>query len=249
MYSLDINFLKDRGLDATVETESKATASSGSIREKLPLIGGAIAAVVLPAVMFVYAKSFDSKEAEAKQEIQRIEAEIAEIQGQSQSFEEIEAQVAQASAETAALVSVFSKIRPWSAILQEVSDRTPPGVQIDSLQQGGDGNNVQIQIAGTASSYSDVNDFVLFLQRSPFFENQKIIMGTTSLAGLPIEIENAEELPENWTVNIPQGVKYNITAQLANMPTDVLVQELNNKGSVGLITRLKTLESTGVTTE
>ena len=249
MYSLDINFLKDRGLDTAVETDFKSAQSPSSIGDKFPIVGGAIVALVLPAVMFFYAKSFDTKQAEAKQEIQKIEAEIAEIQGQSKSFEQIEAQVKKASAETQALVGVFTKIRPWSAIIQEVSDRTPPGIQINSIQQSGGGNNIQIQIGGTARSYSDVNDFVLFLQRSPFFDSKKIIMGTTSLTGLPFEIENAAELPKNLALSIPEGVKYNITAQLANMPTTVLVRELNDKGSTGLITRLKTLESKGVVTK
>ncbi|MDJ0746621.1 MAG: PilN domain-containing protein [Xenococcaceae cyanobacterium MO_167.B27] len=249
MYGLDINFLKDRGLDTTVEIESKSVSSPSSLVEKLPIIGGGIAALVLPAVMFIYAQSFDTKQAKVKQEIQNIETQIAEIQGQSKSFEELEAQVKQANAETEALVSVFTKIRPWSAIVQEIGDRTPGGVQINSIQQSGGGNNISIQIGGMARSYSEVNDFVLFLKNSPFFEGKKIIMGTTSLAGIPIEIENKEDLPENLVLTFPEGVKYSITAQLANMPTTVLVKELNNKGSVGLITRLKTLESKGVKTK
>ncbi len=248
MYSLDVNFLKDRGLNTSTDTEPQLASSPGAISEKLPLIGGAIAAFVLPAVMFVYAKSFDAKQADAKQEIQEMEAEIAKIQGQSKSFEELEVQLKQANGETTALASVFTKIRPWSAILKEVSDRTPPGVQISSIKQSGAANNIAIVVNGTANSYSEVNDFILFLKTSPFFDKNKIVMGTISQSGIPIEIENKDDFT-NLIIAIPQGVKYNITAQLANMPTAVLVQELNKKGSIGLITRLKTLESTGVKTQ
>lgn len=248
MYSLDVNFLKDRGLNTSTDTEPQLASSPGAISEKLPLIGGAIAAFVLPAVMFVYAKSFDAKQADAKQEIQEMEAEIAKIQGQSKSFEELEVQLKQANGETTALASVFTKIRPWSAILKEVSDRTPPGVQISSIKQSGAANNLAIVVNGTANSYSEVNDFILFLKTSPFFDKNRIVMGTISQSGIPIEIENKDDFT-NLIIEIPQGVKYNITAQLANMPTAVLVQELNKKGSVGLITRLKTLESTGVKTQ
>ena len=249
MYNLDINFLKDRGLDTSTETEFKSVPSTFVIGDKIPIIGGALAALVLPAVMFIYAKSFDSKQTAAQQEIQSIDAEIAKIQGQGKSFEEIEAQLTKASAETEALASVFSKIRPWSAILQEISDRTPPGIQINSIRQSGTGDDMQINIDGTARSYSEVNDFVLFLKNSPFFDSNNIIMGTSSLTKIPIEIENKDEIPKNLIIEFPEGVSYKITAQLANMPTTVLVKELQQKGSVGVITRLKTLESTGVTTK
>ena len=249
MYSLDINFLKDRGLDTPVATESKSVTSSGALGDKLPLVGGGILAFILPATMFLYAQSFDTKKADSEQEIKNIDAEIAKIQGQGKSFEELEAQVKKASGETEALVSVFSKIRPWSAILKEIGDRTPPGVQISSIKQNGIGDNISIKIDGTARSFTAVNDFVLFLQNSNFFDTNKIILGTTNLAGIPIDIENKKDFSKNISINIPQGVKYTITANLANMPTSVLVQELNKKGSVGLLTRLKTLESKGVKTK
>lgn len=249
MYSLDINFLKDRGLDTPVETESKSVASSASLGDKVPLIGGGILAFILPAMMFLYAQSFDSKQADSEQEIKNIEAEIAKIQGQGKSFEELEAQLKKANGETTALVSVFTKIRPWSAILKEIGELTPPGVQISSIEQSGKGNNIAVKIDGTARSFTEVNDFILFLQGSNFFDSNKIVLGTTNIAGIPIDIENKADLPENIIISIPEGVKYNITAQLANMPTTVLVKELNKKGSIGLITRLKTLESTGVETK
>ena len=249
MYSLDINFLKDRGLDTSVPTDSKSLGSSVELGDKVPLIGGGILAFILPAMMFFYAQSFSTKKADSEQEIKNIEAEIAKIQGQGKSFEELEAQVKKASGETKALVSVFSKIRPWSAILKELGDRTPPGVQISSIKQNGIGDNISIKIDGTARSFSEVNDFVLFLQSSNFFDSKQIILGTISMSGIPIDIENKEELPENISINIPEGVKYTVTAKLANMPTAVLVKELNRKGSVGLLTRLKTLETKGVKTQ
>ena len=249
MYSLDINFLKDRGFDDAVETVSEAPKEPAPITEKIPIIVGGIIAIALPLLSFNYARSFEAKQAEAESQIVEVEAEIAKRQGENQSLEQMETQVQAAQTETQALVQVFDKIRPWSAILQEVSDRTPPGVRVDSLSQSGSGNNISLQVSGSARSYNEVNDFVLFLQRSPFFERNGIILGNVNTGDLSIEIANQEEIPDNVSFTLPQGVNYDITAQLNNLPPSQLIEELQEKGSIGVLTRLKTLEQKGAITK
>ena len=246
MFSLEINFLKDRGLDAAVAKETQVEIKSSSIADKIPLAAGAIIALVLPAMMFGYLKTFEAQQAQLKKDIQQIEADIIKAQGQEKSLEEIQAQVKKARSETQALISVFDKIRPWSAILREVGDRTPPGIQIDSLTQNGSGNSLKLKINGLARSYDDVNDFVLFLQRSPFFDANKIVLGTVQSSSWRVDLENKDELPEKVKLTIPNGVKYSIDVQLANKPNSRLIKELKNKDSLGLLTRLKTLENKGV---
>ena len=246
MFSLDINFLKDRGLDAAIAKETLIESHSSSLADKVPIIAGAVIALVLPAMTFSYSQTFAGQQAKLQQEIQKLEAEIAKSQGQAKSLDDLKAQVTKAKNETKALVGVFDKIRPWSAILREVGDRTPPGIQIDSLEQDGSGSNLQLRIGGTARSYSDVNDFVLFLQRSPFFEAKKIVLGTVKNSSWNVELANEEELSKNVNLTIPNGVQYSINAQLANKPNSELIKELNSKGSLGLLTRLKTLENKGV---
>lgn len=249
MYPLDINFLKDRGFDDAVETESEAPKKAAPITEKIPIVVGGIVAIVLPLLSFQHARSFEAKQAEAQSQIAEVEAQIAKRQGENQSLEQMQTQVQTAKNETQALVGVFDKIRPWSAILQEVSDRTPPGVQVDSLSQSGSGNDIRLQISGSARSFADVNDFVLFLQRSPFFDRNGIILGNVNTGDLSIDITNEEEIPDNVSFTIPQGVNYSITAQLNNLPPSRLIEELQEKGSIGVLTRLKTLEQKGAITK
>lgn len=249
MYPLDINFLKDRGFDDAVETESEAPKKPAPIAEKIPIVVGGIIAIALPLLSFNHARSFEAKQAEAESKIVEVEAEIAKRQGENQSLEQMQTQVQAAKTETQALVQVFDKIRPWSAILQEVSDRTPPGVQVDSLSQSGSGNSIRLQISGSARSFDDVNDFVLFLQRSPFFDRNGIILGNVNTGDLSIDIANQEEIPDNVSFTLPQGVNYDITAQLNNLPPSQLIEELQEKGSIGVLTRLKTLEQKGAITK
>jgi type IV pilus assembly protein PilN len=245
MYSLDVNFLKDRGLETTSKAATLTQKPKQPIAAKLPILAGAIAALLFPAATFGYLKKVEAQKAEAEKSIQDIEAEIASISQQNQQIEQIKTQVQQIKQENQALVGVFEKIRPWSAILKEVSDRTPPGVQIDSLTQSGSAESVQLAIAGTARSYNDINDFVLFLQRSPFFNGQKITLNGASVAPLSVEIANQDDLPENASIEIPQGVKYTINTELSNTPASKLIREIESKDSDGMVTRLKILEQKG----
>lgn len=242
MYSLDINFLKDRGLTTTEQTASTVTTTPQPITSKIPMIAGAVALVLLPLITFMQVGSLEKQKAKAEQEIQEIDAEIARIGNQNQKIKDAQSQIDAINQETTALVSVFDQIKPWSAILLEVSERIPPGVQIDSIQQSGSGNNIQLTLSGIARSYDDVNDFVLFLQRSPFFSEVRTKLDNANLANFPVDIEN--KLPD-FSVNFDRGVKYRVTTNLSNVPASQLVRELEKKGSVGLVTRLKTLERKG----
>ena len=245
MYSLDVNFLKDRGLNTTVETQKQTTKKSSPIQEKIPMAVGGVLAVLLPFLALSGAKNYEAKEADAQDQIKQIDLEIAKRQNENKSLEEIESQISREKTETKALVGVFDRIRPWSAILQEVGERTPPGVQVSSLSQNGSGSSSKLQISGSARSYNDVNDFVLFLQRSSFFSKKGIILGNLSSTSLPIEVANEDVIPEQTSLKIPGGIKYSITAQLNNVPTSKLIKELDRKGSIGVVTRLKTLEQKG----
>ncbi len=245
MYSLDINFLKDRGLDKNSETVVLEEKSKSPIAEKIPIALGAIDLILFPGVAFGYLKSVEAQTAELEQEIKQIEGEISSLGNQNTKIDELNGQIAKVEQETQGLVGVFEKIRPWAAILQELSDRTPPGVQVNSIQQNGSGNSIGINLAGVASSYEDVNDFVLFLLRSPFFDGKKITLNGASLTDLGVEIDNKDNLPDNVTLEVPQGIKYTISAQLNNQPASKLIKEIEKKGSAGIVTRLKTLEQKG----
>lgn len=245
MYNLDINFLKDRGLNQAVETSTVAEKSPASINDKIPIAAGLVALLVFPAITFTYLKRVEAQTTTLEQEIKQIEGEITALGNQNQKIEAVNQEIEQEKAEVQALVGVFEKIKPWAAILQEVSDRTPPGVLVDSIRQNGSGDGIGVSLSGVARSYEDVNDFVLFLERSPFFDRENIVLGTVNSTTLNFEVENREDLPDNVTYELPTGVKYSLTAQLNNVPASQLIEEIDQKGSVGVVTRIKTLERTG----
>lgn len=248
MYNLDINFLRDRNPEQSADLSNDFVQKrEPTIADKIPIALGALVFLLAPALAFGYLKNVNAKTASLKQEIQQIEGEIAELGNQNKKLEAANQEIQKVEQETAALVGVFEKIKPWAAIMQEVSDRTPPGVLVESLQQSGSGNGTGINIAGIARTYEDVNDFVLFLQRSPFFDGKQIKLNGASTAQFSVEVENEDALPDNATLLIPEGIQYTISAQLNNVPSSQLKEEIEKKGSIGLVTRLNTLERKGAT--
>ena len=246
MYNLDINFLRDRNQEESVDLSRDFTqAKEPSLADKIPIALGAFVFLLTPAITFMYMKNVQASTTTLEREIQQIESEIADLGNQNKKVEEANAEIQKVQQETAALVGVFEKIRPWAAIMQEVSDRTPPGVLVESLQQSGSGNSTGINIAGVARSYDDVNDFVLFLQRSPFFNGKQVRLNGASSTNFSVELENEDDLPDYASLEIPKVIKYTISARLNNAPSSQLKEEIEKKGSVGLVTRLNTLERKG----
>ncbi len=245
MYNLDINFLRDRNLGQSAELNSSFfQKKEPSLADKIPMIVGAFVFLLAPAITFGYLQSVKAKTVAIESEIRQIESEIAELGNQNKQLEAAEAEMQAAEAETAAFVQVFEKIKPWAAIMQEISDRTPPGVQVDSIQQTSSDSGIGVDLSGVARSYEDVNDFVLFLQRSPFFEQQQVRLNSASSADFAVEVANKEDFPDIASLELP-GVKYTISAQLNNAPSSELIQVISEKGSIGVVTRLKTLERKG----
>ena len=246
MYNLDINFLRQRRAEQTDYVASSFVKKETSLADRIPIVAGIIVALAAPAITFSLYKSAKAETAIVETAILQLESEIAELGNQNQRIEELNSEIQQVEQETAALVGVFDKIEPWAAILQEVSDRTPSGILVESLQQSGSGEDIGLNIAGVALGYDSVNDFVLLLQRSPFFDKNQIRLNGASVSSFGIKIENEEDLPENASLEIPEGVKFTMSAQLAKVPSSQLIKEIEKKGSDGLVIRLNTLERKGV---
>lgn len=262
MYSLDVNFLKDR---------SPSTGGGGGGKKKptapipegglTPLyIGGAVAAFTLALVgtswWFLEAKNSELQQniAQLEQENQKLEAEIGNIN-------KIRQETSQVKSETQALVTVFDQIRPWSALLKDVSDRVPAVVQLENVKHiappapaasaapasgtpGATATPSQaggVEVTGIARSFNDVNDFLLTLQQSRFFKaNETRITAAESVdATLPPGVTLAPGAKP------PQVVKYTIQSSLSDIPASELMRELEQKGTVGLVARIRSLQQTG----
>ena len=253
MYSLDINFLKDR-------PGGPGQGNQGQTKKKLaiPVVGmtpiyiGAAVAIILPALLAAGLLYVQGQNASIDRDIAKLEGEKAQLEAKLGDIKQKEAQIAAIKTETQALVSVFDQIRPWSAMLQVLRDRIPARVRIENVKQtppetGGQNSSTAssaggIEISGYARSFNDVNDFLLSLQQSPFFKSSTGKIVTAELVNGPLP----QNIPDGVTIEPPKIVKYTIVSQLNDVPASELMRELEQKGTVGLVARIRSLQRTGV---
>ena len=245
MYNLDVNFLKDRGLDSgSGQPAVKTKQFNMEVGETVPLIGGVVAMLLLPMITLTWLFIVKNKTATMQKEIQEIEAEIKSLNAKREKVKKLEGEVKKIQQESSALISVIDQIKPWSAILQDISDRTPMRVQIDSIEQNQSG---LLTISGIAASYEDVADFLLTLKNSQFLQAQKIHLESANLASNLTQLQYSQ-LGEGTriTVELPEVVEYQIEAELSKTPASDLLQELDRKGAVGLVKRIEILQEKGL---
>lgn len=255
MYSLDINFLKDR--DTRIfETRPRGRGVLDGA-DRTPLLYGFLGALVPLALVVGYWAFTRNQVSQLEAKNAELDGELAQIQGQLREISGIQSQIDGIKAENNAFVAVFDQIVPWSALLQDIRDRTPTPIQITNLSQtagvtpsstpnapppkvGG------ISIQGIACNFNDINDFTLVLQKSPL------------LAPASVAIEKAEQQTKlldplvdgrcpGTAPDAPSYlVDYTLRANLTSTPSSKLIDALEQRGAVGLVTRLRALRNTGV---
>ncbi len=251
MYDLDINFLKDRALQGEIAKGTLSKKTQGEEESKVPLyIGGAVlAALPLIALGLLFVTNQQKEKITA--EISQIDAEIKTLEAQNAQLSDLQTQLTQARENRQALVSVFNQIKPISVILQDISDQAPEGIQINTIQTSQEQTTsgippVTITINGIATSFNKVNDFLLTLQRSDFLNRAKTSIVFTQQINNPNPVENLDEQNQNnVNIELPPVVQFSIETQINNVPASELLTQLNQKGAVGLVTRINTLKEKG----
>lgn len=132
MYSLDVNFLNDRVERAT---EAGPAVVRRSQDGSTPLYLGLGVGVFLVALVGGLGFFWWSQNQRLQQRSAELDQELIEIRGLLGQVDTINTQVSQIEAQNQALATVFDRIKPWSAVLQDMRDRTPAGVQIGQILQ------------------------------------------------------------------------------------------------------------------
>lgn len=252
MYNIDINFLKDRKLDALAGTTTYKKKSATSAEDKLPLLMGTGVAVALVAIAGGALFFLNNQKTSQTEAIAQLETEIQRLQGKNQEISQIQSEIDGITREIAILVSVFDQIKPWSAMLGEIASVTPNNIQIRSLNQSEDGSLI---INGYADSYDQVNDLFLTLKNSPLLNSEATKLTTTSLVDNPSSVifdraqlydSDIENPDTGVTVELPKVVLYTITTAITDESSQKYLNQLNRQGAIGLVSRLTTLQRKGV---
>ncbi len=264
MYSLDVNFLKDRP-DLTRESGGKSGEKKPkiSIGEMTPLFIGLAIGLLLPGAVGGLWFLLSQQIADLEQQQNSKKGELAKLEGKLQEVKSIEEEIKTIKTQTDGLVTVFNQIKPWSAMLQDLRDRIPPNVQVLKVEQkdsvdnptGGTSQSplppiytTKISIDGSAASFNDVNDFMLTLQRSPFVKKEETQILKAELKKVPLQLPS--ELQKTLTdsgkkLELPDQVLFKIETTLNNIDASELIRELDRKGAVGLATRIRNIQKKG----
>lgn len=294
MYSLDINFLKDRGM-AQQPTGPRRTPTKPAALT--PLFIGVALGLLLPGFVGGLWFFLQQQIADKQQRQTELNGELARLDIEQKKIAQIKGQTADVNEETTSLAEVFNQIKPWSAMLQDIRERIPPGVQIGRIQevtapvtnaptpapspvtkakqantpqakqpntpQSKQANTSQaqqpkkpttvkaVEISGQARSFDDVNYFLLTLKRSAFLKTDETQLVRAELVNNPSKLEvpqvnRAGQSQGKVTYEFPKIVRYTILTRLSDVPASDLLRELDRKGAVGLVTRIRTLQEKGV---
>ncbi len=279
MYGLDINFLKDRPEYRSEPAQSSRRRDLGTPESKRPLWLGAgtgLALLGLAAGGWFFLQSQNEQLVQRQTEL---DAQISAIKAEQAKLASVKAQTTQAKEDTAAFASVFNTIKPWSATFGDISARTPPKVRILEIKEltaqeaaalpkpspvapsapaspasataaPAQPPSGVIQITGTATSFNDVNDFLIILQRSKFVKSDttRILSATLSEPKLPqaVQVGGSSAAADRDKVKLPGEVAFVIQTELTDVPASELLQELESKKATGLVTRIETLRQKGV---
>jgi type IV pilus assembly protein PilN len=100
-----------------------------------------------------------------------------------------------------------------------------------------------IEIDGMAQSFNDVNSFVLTLKQSAFFNPDATELISSELTTSQVSVTSSSNGNNtNSQTTTSKGVKYKIRTALKQIPASELMRDLERKGAIGLVTRIKTLQ-------
>jgi type IV pilus assembly protein PilN len=238
MYSLDVNFLKDRHIETAKSAKSSKPALA-SFDDNLPLIIGGSVLAILPLLVGGLLLFINFEQGKTQENIQALDAQLNTFKAQNQRLADAQNKTKTIEEDLKSLVGIFEQIKPWSALLKEISRQIPPLVTIDSITQ----DKQNLILAGQAIDYGNVNEFLLNLQNSKFFKTEPTQLVSATLIERPISIDKK---PDKVKITFPKVVSFSVKTELSDIPSSNLQSELRNNGAVGLLSRIQTLQQKGL---
>jgi type IV pilus assembly protein PilN len=266
MYGLDVNFLKDRAEQVT-ETQTRSTPSYGGTDSMTPLYAGIGVGLLLPLLALGGWWFLNNENQKLLAQQAELTTKLDGLQAKLKEVEAIYTQTKQIDGVTTNLVGVFDHIKPWSAILQDVSNRAPGGVRLASVVQTEDvppptpgaqpapaaagasptGKVSTLLLSGSADNYDAVNDFLLTLKSSPFIDPKTVTIQKASLVTDPTLVK-IETIAPSQSAGGPQKLAPIVEVK----PPDVVAYEikafLNNTPAPEQLSQLESLGANGLVT-
>ncbi len=233
MYTLDINFLSDRVADEAQASERQPIADSQFL-----VYGGAVAVIALAIVGGAFLV-LNSQNEGIQQKLSALNAEESQLNSKLTALKSQETELQAIQARTGELVNLFVGNLPVSAIADDIRKRTPITVQVEAITQASvaptaqSAATSQISLTGKATSYNELNDFLLLLKASPLLEGKETILVSSTLQPATTD--------KNFTL-----VNFQIRSAVTSKSPANILPALQKTGADGLVTRVNLLKQQGV---
>lgn len=133
MYSLDVNFLKDR--PEFVKPEPNQQKKKFNVSSSVPLVAGIVVGAFLPLAVAGFWFWQQSEQGSLETQISEIQTKLDQAAKEQGELQKVRQETNSYKQQTQALASVFEQVRPWSAMVKDISERVPPGIQITCIGQ------------------------------------------------------------------------------------------------------------------
>lgn len=229
MYSLNVNFLKDRPeLQQGAGGKAKKAASGPSLTGQAPIVLGAIVGIGLPALVAAAYLFLGMQIANNQKRSDELADQLAELEAEIARGEQAEAETRLVDEQTQALAEVFGRVTSWAAIFQDVRDRLPDGTQLQTFGVGdrrdsersrsrdedeeGEGPpppppRSNLTLVGYANSVERVGEFLLLLKQSEFLDPEETELVRTAYTDNPADLQERDpEFPDERV----EGINYTL---------------------------------------
>jgi len=126
-----------------------------------------------------------------------------------------------------------------------VRDRAPSNVQINAFQQSEAEGTITFNLTGVGESYEAVNYFALTLQRSPLVQAKTVNLQTAQKGQSNFQLVG-DPPPVIGELSPRPIINYTLSFDLNDKKASELLPFLQEQGSIGLVTRIRTLERKGI---
>lgn len=270
MYTIDINLLKER--PGYNQAAAAATGPFGlplDLADRNPLLLGAAFAggmvglvLALVLVLTLFNQRLSAREQELDGELAAIAPALSNVEG-------LQVQTQQLKAETLALATIFNQVKPWAAMLQDLRDRTPAGLQITRVEQAAAAPTPAAPAAAASPAASPAPSPAASPGPAPSpgaapapapatanltISGNALSFGTINdfvlalqrspfLKGEATQLVEAQ-LQEGEQTTVPLA-EFRLQSGITDVPASELLQELSRKGATGLVTRIQILKEQG----
>lgn len=232
MYSLNINFLKDRPeFQSGKPAAEKGKGGGISLSGQAPLILGVVVGLALPAAVGGgYAYLLWAMNNLNQSQI-ALDEDLAVLQQDLEKAAVAERTTTVINEQTDALAGVFNRVKSWAATLEDIRDRLPEGVQLESVVEtpptdtdstpapspaveGEPAAAVPppprstITITGYSDSVDKIGEFVLLLRSSPYLDPDATRLVVANIVDNPAQVNRRE--PEGTAQTVTEGSSYTI---------------------------------------